>query len=602
MLPRGLEQTEQRNGPQRARLGTLICALAALVACFPPNAVTTPSPSPPLPPPTAAPSRWTPPSARPLIWFAPLDPYPRPLANGVTLVGSPDFLDLFSATAPWSDAATRVHVFKLYPQFMGTASDVDLVRVVTDLNRRGIAIALEDGPLTASATCGRGVEGFGGLANGLRSVQRIRSAGGTVRYIALDEPYYFGSLYTGLNACRRSAEQVAQEVSSYVRSIRNAAPDIVIGDIEPLTADLASDVYVRWLDAYRSTTGETLPFFHLDLDWSRQDWPAAARSIEAAARQRGIEFGIIYFGNPGDVSDAAWVAHAADRMAVYEGRTGGKPEHVIFQSWHDHPDRVLPETDGTTFTALIDRYFRTRTALTVSSDPAASRSVVGRLTDDAGKGLDAATVDVSVRELDGPGRYAERTLSGTVPVGATQAILGLRVNTECGCSNASDLALYGVSYTDAGGATNRVANADFASGIDRWGLWGSGTTRIEPSDRGDRARMLHVSATSTQFVGLNSASFPVTAGASYTAKFSARVGPTSAGSGYFTVIFLATTETSRVTLRVDPEAVVIGSAVTNASGVFTIADADRLAGKLIVEATYVGSERYWPSYAEQIIP
>jgi len=495
-----------------------------------------------------------------------------------------------------------VHVFKLYPQFMGTASDVDLVRVVTDLNRRGIAIALEDGPLTASATCGRGVEGFGGLANGLRSVQRIRSAGGTVRYIALDEPYYFGSLYTGLNACRRSAEQVAQEVSSYVRSIRNAAPDIVIGDIEPLTADLASDVYVRWLDAYRSTTGETLPFFHLDLDWSRQDWPAAARSIEAAARQRGIEFGIIYFGNPGDVSDAAWVAHAADRMAVYEGRTGGKPEHVIFQSWHDHPDRVLPETDGTTFTALIDRYFRTRTALTVSSDPAASRSVVGRLTDDAGKGLDAATVDVSVRELDGPGRYAERTLSGTVPVGATQAILGLRVNTECGCSNASDLALYGVSYTDAGGATNRVANADFASGIDRWGLWGSGTTRIEPSDRGDRARMLHVSATSTQFVGLNSASFPVTAGASYTAKFSARVGPTSAGSGYFTVIFLATTETSRVTLRVDPEAVVIGSAVTNASGVFTIADADRLAGKLIVEATYVGSERYWPSYAEQIIP
>ena len=114
--------------------------------------------------------------------------------------------------------------------------------------------------------------------------------------------------------------------------------------------------------------------------------------------------------------------------------------------------------------------------------------------------------------------------------------------------------------------------------------------------------MLHVSATSAQIVGLNSASFPATAGASYSATFATRVSPMSAGSGYFTVIFLATTETSRVTVRVDPEGIPLGSGMTNASGAFTIADADRSSGKLLVEATYVGSDRYWPAYAQQTIP
>ena len=577
--------------------------VAVLAACAP--LPTAPPPSPAtsdsiatLPTAKAGPP-WTPPTARPLVWFAPLDPYPRPLANGVTLVGSPDFLDLFSPSAPWPDAAAHVNIFKLYPQFIDHVSDADLVRIVTDLNRRGIAIALEEGPLPPSATCGG--EGFGGPGFSLSAVQRVKLAGGIVRYIALDEPYFFGSLSTGPNACQRPADQVAREVSSYIHALRSALPGIVIGDIEPLVGNSSSDTYVAWLDTYRSVIGEKLPFFHLDIDWLRPDWPAAAKSLETAARQRGIEFGIIYFGNYDDQSDAAWTGHAAERMAIYEGEAAGKPDHVIFQSWEDHPDRVLPESDPTTFTSLINRYFRTRTALTLSVSAAAGpRTLGGRLTDIAGSALAGANVEVTAQQLDGPGRYAERTITGTVPAGASRVLLGVRVNTECGCAAASDLVLYGVRYAQDGEAVNRVPNAEFARGLDAWGTWGTGTAGVETGDRGGGS-MLHMSATASQLLGLNSTAFPVTAGAGYSATFATRVTPASAGSGYFAVIFLATTETSRATLAVDPEPLALGAGVTDASGNFMLATTDIPIDGLLVEAKYLGSEQYWPAYAQQTI-
>ena len=57
------------------------------------------------------------------------------------------------------------------------------------------------------------------------------------------------------------------------------------------------------------------------------------------------------------------MAEAGSRVLTYEGMAGGPPDHVLFQSWTDKPDRVLPETDPTTFTGLVDGYFDDRAAL-----------------------------------------------------------------------------------------------------------------------------------------------------------------------------------------------------------------------------------------------
>ena len=62
-------------------------------------------------------------AATPQVWFCPLDPLFRPEVN---YGGSPQYLSLFTPSAPWTQAASHVNVFKIYPQWIGSATDSDL--------------------------------------------------------------------------------------------------------------------------------------------------------------------------------------------------------------------------------------------------------------------------------------------------------------------------------------------------------------------------------------------------------------------------------------------------------------------------------------------
>jgi hypothetical protein len=75
-----------------------------------------------------------------------------------------------------------------------------------------------------------------------------------------------------------------------------------------------------------------------------------------------VATGIIYTGGAAP-SDEQWIGLAGQRALDHEDRDGGAPDHVIFQSWNDKPDAVLPETGEHAFTALIDRYFDDRASL-----------------------------------------------------------------------------------------------------------------------------------------------------------------------------------------------------------------------------------------------
>jgi len=85
------------------------------------------------------------------VWFAPLWQSPD--------YSSVDYFDLFSPSAPWSTAASHVQIFKIYSQLLEAVSDDQLQKLFADLDRRGIALALEFPPLV-SENCGF-VEGFG---------------------------------------------------------------------------------------------------------------------------------------------------------------------------------------------------------------------------------------------------------------------------------------------------------------------------------------------------------------------------------------------------------------------------------------------------------
>jgi len=548
-----------------------------------PTVVATPYPQPDL-------------SERPLVFFGPLPPPD----------GSLDFMNLFTEDAPWTKAAQHVRIFNLYGGWVAhfpwepeEATDDELEQIIADLNRRGIAIGFEASPLVATDECGRGIEGFFGPEEGLRIVNRLKQFGATVRYVSLDEPFAFGHIYDGPNACQWPPEKIAQQVQDYVTAIKTVYPNAIIGDNEPLWAGVEVGELVEWLDAYKAVTGSHLSFIHLDLDFSRADWSMAAKQLEEAARARGIEFGIFYLGDAGDATDAAWLNKAFERARVYELVAGGTPDHVKFQSWHNRPDYVLPETNPDTFTALIKRYFRPRTALSLELGPQAAdgtQNATGALAVVTGEPLAGAVVELTMSALDGPGLVAEYTITGTVPAHAIRSDVGFRVNTECGCQGPSEFVVYQVRYTEGDESASRVPNSDFARGYDGWGSWGSGTVRLEPSDQGS-GMMLRVTATPDQDAAINSAPFDVTPGATYTLTFVARIAPLSFGSGYFDITFQdAEAEFTRERIQLTPALIRIGAATTDAQGRYAINLGSLPRGKLLLEANYAGSDQYWPAY------
>lgn len=361
------------------RIAMLAWTLTILLACnapLQPSTVPTLSPSEtitpsPLPAPTADLSE------RPLVWFGPLPPLR--VDAGRPFVGSLDFMELFEPEAPWQTAAGHVQVFKLFGEWVSeNATNAQLRQVFADLKRRGIAVDIDEGPLTPTSECGTAVEGFAGISEGLKIAQRVKAAGGKIDLIDMDEPFVDASIYNGPNACHWPAEKIAQGVADYVQAMKREFPDAIIGISEPFWQGMKVEDLERWIEAYHTVSGDYFPFFHLDLDYSRADWPQTAKELEVYCKERGIAFGIYYVGNWHDLSDEAWLAQAGERVKTYELGYGGQPDHVIFQSWNDHPDYSLPETQPNTFTNFVDLYFQDKSALGVRTTGSGANLTFGK--------------------------------------------------------------------------------------------------------------------------------------------------------------------------------------------------------------------------------
>lgn len=514
----------------------------------------------------------------PLIWFCPLDPLLRP---EVGYGGSPQYMQLFDENASWQRASSRVQVFKIYPQWITRGSDDDLRTQFADLKRRGIALTLEWGMLTASADCGRGVEGFGGQA-ALSAVRRIQRLGGDLRYIAMDEPIFFGTLYRGANACRWTVEQMAQNAAANIKAVRAEFPGVTIGDIEPLPVDSTDknwlDQYARGIDALQTATGEPLAFFHSDVLWNANRWSAALGAMRDVVRSRGLPFGVIYNGNSSDLSDAGWVAAAESHMTAYEAGAD-PPDHVIFQSWHPQPKQLLPEDEPSSFTSLINRYFRTRTTLTAS----ASDTLVSGTLSGAGPVHDAM-VRISAVPLSGNGTETEFVVEGVTPAGIQQIVLGLRVNLECECDGSSEFRLR--SFRFESGGTTMIR--DFAAGLAGWGVSDRSAVAIEGGQ-------LHVRVKAGQPLLINSA--PVAfanESAAFKLTVTATIAPPS-DSGYFAAIFLGARELSRVRIPIAAREQELGGAVTGEDGRFEFPLPKLAPADWLIRAVFGGNDDLWPA-------
>jgi hypothetical protein len=516
----------------------------------------------------------------PTMWFAPIGATPAiPQVQGAT-----DYFDLFSQAAPWSMAASHVTVFKMYAGMLDL-DDATLRNMFADLKRRHIAFAIEWGPLDEPNRCGIG-EGFDGTL-ALHYAQRIRDLGASLQYIAFDEPYDGAALYQGTNACYWTPEQIAQNAAKNVAQIQSIFPDVVVGDIESLPNGPAwLEGYEQWVDAWQAVTGKPLAFFHFDVDWTA-DWKPAAAALTRALNARHIPAGHIYNGGDG-ASDAAWIGLAEEHMADYETHAGLIPDEVIFQSWHPYPKHLLPENDPTSFTWLIDRYFRERSALALSSTAAAGQ---GTLTANSAP-LPSAAITLTEVPLSGTGQPGVYTQSGNVPAGTQYLVFGARVALE-NCSSVSLPAeFYLTDFTLDAGAAGQV-HADFTSQLNGWAIWGNAAiAQVEQSN-------LHVQVMSGETMALNSGSLPFTAaGAAYTFTVHAMIPVGSRGDGCVIAVFQdgSFQELSRAVMQIVPLPMALPPLQTDANGAFAFNLAPQPA-PFELWADYGGTGALWPAAA-----
>jgi hypothetical protein len=292
------------------------------------------------------------------IWFSPTEPVWRQAHNWAPN----DYMQLFQPNSPWQAAARGVNVFMLAKKFVGEGNEADLRLIISFLQSRNIALAVQGTPLVSTDACGRGVEGYGPADDMLGVANKVRRLGGTIAYVALDEPLYYGHRFTrqgGAPPCQAPITELARQTAAKMAQLHQVFPAAKIADIEPVGGYpgnyLAGDL-TEWLAAYQSASGAPFAFVGLDVVKMQPTWQAQFDVATATLRQAGMPIGIIYNGTPQDPTDAAWIADAKNQIRLNESKLGAKPSRAIFQSWTDRPQKILPETAPDSFTSLVKYY------------------------------------------------------------------------------------------------------------------------------------------------------------------------------------------------------------------------------------------------------
>lgn len=284
-------------------------------------------------------------------------------------------MDMFTPDAPWNEAASHLQAFQLGGPYLTGASQDDIDRMVADLNRRHIPIALsvgvmQSGPPSSHPVCGgQGlVEGYGRLELARLQSEKIKRAGGVIRYISMDEPLWFGHYFNGRRGgqpgCHSTIAEILDLIKGPLAVYAEEFPGIIVGDTEPTNiadqpvwqVDLAA-----FAAGFRQQTCRPLAFLQLDTPFNHPGEEALAvrfyRGVEQLKRQGLVDkIGIIYDGTRDDPTDEAWVSDAEQHIRLLEDKDHLHPDQAVIFSWMEHPQHALPESSPGSLTSLVDHY------------------------------------------------------------------------------------------------------------------------------------------------------------------------------------------------------------------------------------------------------
>ena len=262
-----------------------------------------------------------------------------------------DYMELFKPHAPWPVAASGLTAFKISTQLVLRGTDEQLQTVIDGLRSRHIALAIELGVLTATDRCGKGTEGYGSPAAVEAVARRIKSLGGQLDYVVMDEPVTWGHEKTGSNAqgfnyCRDEVADLVDQAAPKISILQHYFPNVQIGEIDAINSrlpHLVNDI-IGFIDTLHDKTGLKPAFVHADVAWD-SDWQPMLEDLTHRLRARGVRVGVVFDGALNAASDDAWVAQALDRYRLVTSNANTKPDDAVFLIWSPRPSHMLPETD-----------------------------------------------------------------------------------------------------------------------------------------------------------------------------------------------------------------------------------------------------------------
>ncbi|HYT76809.1 MAG TPA: hypothetical protein VEL79_18790 [Vicinamibacterales bacterium] len=303
--------------------------------------------------------------------------------------GTVDYLDLFQHPEEWPRARAVMDVFKFYqqhtqtpaPSIVGPNTFDALARAGAFqlLPKWGKKIAIEAGSVK-EFYCTPDASGMNAsIASTLASISAVEGAGGTVSYLAMDEPFVAGRS----RVCGGPAlEPTADRVATYVAAVTAARPKIRIGLIEayPFSSADAIQTLVQLL----KTRNATPAFLHMDVDWHLSGSAAFKRDmaiLKAFCAAQNIPFGVIIVGYNAD-ADALYAVDVygiTELIATTFDTWDQMPDHLIVQSFVETSTGLfitpsnLPEDKSYTHTEMLWDVFR---RLRGSAGPSTGRAII----------------------------------------------------------------------------------------------------------------------------------------------------------------------------------------------------------------------------------
>jgi hypothetical protein len=514
----------------------------------------------------------------PSIWVtvtsAPRIQYPR--WKGIRT----DAPDLWKPDSDWKTVAAHTQVAKLIAGNVENTTDADLRSVIEDVERRHLDLALEIGPLLRTGGCQARNEAYGKPGETEAILRKIQRNGGDLRYVAMDEPFYYG--HRDESGCHESATQLAQQVAARIASMRRIFPRLQVGDIEVTSADREWVAELaQWTDAYRDAVGEPLAFLHADVAWSE----LAMRNLKPLAeelRQRHVPFGIIYNADGSVTSAPEWTQNAEQHFTEIESVLNIRPATAIFQSWTTYPTDVLPENRPGTLMNVALQYLQPASSLSLTHS---GTEISGLLTGPNGDPVADAAVTLTAFDVGARMGPSPRHLAGIVPAGAATAVVGIRAGTE-GASidwGATGAIVGGIRYKEQGtGLPEQVVSP------------------VRVPIQGSPPSVRTLALTPGTSLVLNLKQFPVTAGAAYTLDTSIAAAAAAEHAGYVTIVFLDASGKgiSRNNIWFSPSTQTLGTVQTDNRGAFHIPLEETVSlAQPEIRAYYSGADSLRPSLA-----